>query len=504
MRQYNRCMSLPAAVYSTAQVRALDRYAIEVQGVPGYVLMERAARASLFFLQRQWPGAQRLTVVCGGGNNGGDGYVLARLAQAAGLSVSVMAGVLPDKLQGDARRAWTDWLAANGRVTPFDATALAAADVIVDALCGIGLQSDLRSEAQAIVAAVNAAGRPVLALDVPSGLCSDTGRVLGAAIVAAATVCFVGLKQGLFLGAGPRLTGVLAFDALDIVAPASPDFAPRMTRLTRLELTAAFAPRPRDAHKGLFGEVLVIGGGAGMPGAAALAARAALRVGAGRVRVACAPDSAAAIASHTPEVMVSALPGAAGLQELLAGCSIVLLGPGLGTTPWARGVWLQTLQYCREHSRPLVLDADALNLLAEDTAALAGCDAVLTPHPGEAARLAGSTSSAVQDDRLGTLDALCRTFSAVVVLKGACTLIGAVGQTPSVCSDGNPGMATAGMGDVLAGAVAGLLAQIRDPWQAARLAVLAHALAGDVAAAGGERGLLASDVVETLRLMVNR
>ena len=495
-------MSLPAAVYSTAQVRAIDRHAIQQLGIPGYVLMERAAAASLRLLRERYPAARRIVIVCGGGNNGGDGYVLARLALAASLQAGVMAVVVPDKLQGDARHAFSDWLAAGGSVVAFAAAALRDADLLVDALCGTGLSADLRPDARRVVAAINESGRPVLSIDVPSGLCSDTGRVLGAAVAADATITFAGLKQGLFLGAGPRQCGALFFDDLGIGGPADAGLVPVLQRLTRSDLAGVLSPRPRDAHKGLFGQVLVVGGGQGMPGAAALAARAALRVGAGRVRVACAADSLAAIAGNTAEAMVQPIGAAIDLDACVAAADTVLLGPGLGLDAWARACCSRTLALCRERRIPLVIDADGLNLLAEQGAEPGAW--VLTPHPGEAARLAHLDNAQVQDDRLGTLTRLTDKYGGVVVLKGACTLIGAPGRTPAVCDAGNPGMATAGMGDVLAGAVAGLLAQLRDPWLAARAAVLAHALAGDAAArAAGERGLIASDVIEALRTQVN-
>lgn len=495
-------MSLPAAVYSTAQVRALDRYAIQQLGIPGYVLMERAAAASLNLLRERYPAAHRIVIVCGGGNNGGDGYVLARLALAASLEVVVLAAVPPDKLQGDARQAFTHWLGAGGSVAVFDAAALRDADLLVDALCGTGLSADLRADARGVVAAINAAGRPVLSLDLPSGLCSDTGRVLGAAVNADATITFVGLKQGLFLGAGPRQTGALFCDDLNIAAPGGTEFAPVLQRLTDSDLDIVRINRPRDAHKGLFGQVLVVGGGNGMPGAAALAARAALRVGAGRVRVACAPGSLAAIAGNTAEAMVQPIDVAADLDACCAAADTVLLGPGLGRDAWAGACWSRALSLCRERHIPLVIDADGLNLLAEEGAE--PCAWVLTPHPGEAARLAQISNAQVQDDRLGTLNRLTGKYGGIIVLKGACTLLGATGRTAAVCDAGNPGMATAGMGDVLAGAIAGLLAQLRDPWLAARAAVLVHAMAGDASArAGGERGMIASDVIEALRAQVN-
>jgi NAD(P)H-hydrate epimerase len=465
--------------------------------------MERAAAASLDVLRQSYPQVRRIAIVCGGGNNGGDGYVLARLARAAALDVDVLAVVSPDRLQHDARRAFADWLASGGSVAAFAPACLAESELLVDALCGTGLASELRADALAAVAAMNAAQRPLLSLDVPSGLCSDTGRVLGAAVCADLTVSFVGLKKGLLLAAGPRHCGRLCFDALGIVAPARAEFAPLLERISAPAILAGLRPRARDAHKGSFGSVLIVGGGAGMPGAAALAARAALRVGAGRVRVACDPTSATAIVANTPEVMASGIERPGQLDDLLAQADTVLIGPGLGQSAWAQDCWQHSLAASAARRLPLVIDADGLNLLAADRSSTRPGNCILTPHPGEAARLVGLSSREVQDDRVGALGRLVERHG-TVILKGACTLVGAPGHVPAVCTDGNPGMATAGMGDVLAGAVVGLWAQWRDAWLAATLAVAAHARAGDRAAQlGGPRGLLASDVLEGLRREIN-
>lgn len=495
-------MSLPVAVYASAQVRALDRYAIDVTGIPSYTLMERAAAASLRLLRTRYPAVRRIALVCGGGNNGGDGYVMARLALTQGLPLDALAASSPERLSGDAQRAHADWLAAGGTVAPFTAAALANCELIVDAFCGTGLRDDLRPDARAVVAAINAAAHPVLSLDVPSGLCSDTGRVLGAVVQADATISFVGLKQGFYLGQGPRYCGEIVFDSLGIEAPARPDFAPRLKRLPATLLRDSLMPRARDAHKGDFGTVVIVGGGAGMPGAVALAGRAALRVGAGKVRIACALESQAAVAAQSAEIMVAAVDDATALRAALHDATVILLGPGLGQGDWAQCCWRATLDFVRAHRLPVVMDADALNLLAlEPNAERASW--ILTPHPGEAARLLGCGTAELQSDRLGCLTRLLERYGGVTVLKGAATLIGASGETPAVCDRGNPGMATAGMGDVLAGALAGLLAQLGDPYLAAQLAVLAHAQAGDVAAARGQRGLLAGDVIEQLRAQVN-
>ena len=492
-------MPLPVALYTAAQVRALDAHAIEVLGVPAYTLMKRAGEAALRHLRSRWPTAHRIVVVCGGGNNGGDGYVLARFARAAGLTVSVLAAVPPARLEGDARRAYEDCAASGIGVDPFRSEALGDSDVVVDALLGTGLRSLVRDDSLAVIEAINTAPSPVLALDVPSGLDADTGTPLGAAVRADCTVTFVGLKTGLFIGDGPEHAGTVYFDDLEVPAPPDPRFRPRLERITEAEILRALPRRSRAAHKGDFGRVLIIGGGPGMPGATRLAGEAALRVGAGLVTVAVAPENVAAIAAGRPELICLPIERAEQLAGPLERADVVAVGPGLGLTDWSRALWRAALA-C---GKPLVLDADALNLLAEGEATGMHADWILTPHPGEAGRLLDLPTDEVQRDRLAALDQLVERFGGIVVLKGAGTLVGGADLTPGLCERGNPGMATAGMGDVLTGAIAGILGQCCDAWVAARAGVLVHAMAGDALARTGERGLLASDVARELRTCVN-
>ncbi len=491
-------MALPVALYSTAQVRALDAHAIGTGGVPGYTLMKRAGEAALRVLRGRWPMAHRIVVVCGGGNNGGDGYVLARFARAAGLTVTVLAAVPPERLRGDARRAWEDWNAGEGELRPFSPELLGSGEVVVDALLGTGLTGTVREDLAPVIRAINACRRPVFALDIPSGLDSDAGLPLGDAVRADCTVTFVGLKTGLFLGEGPEHSGTVFFDDLEVSAPESDEFRPRLERIVDAEVQRALPRRPRAAHKGNFGRVLIVGSGSGMPGAIRLAGEACLRVGAGLVTVAVAPENVPAISAGRPELICIALAAADQLREAIERAEIIAIGPGLGRSTWAR----TALRAVLESDKPTVIDADALNLLAESDSP-PRTHWILTPHPGEAGRLLGIGNDAVQADRLGALERLVARYHGVIVLKGAGTLVGAPGRTPGLCERGNPGMASAGMGDVLTGAIAGILAQCRDPWLAARAGVLVHAMAGDAAARTGERGLLATDVARELHHCVN-
>ena len=490
-------MALPIALYSTAQVRALDSHAIKELGIPGYTLMKRAGEAALRYLRTRWPMSHRIVIVCGGGNNAGDGYVLGRFAQAAGLTVTLMAAVPPEQLKGDARLASEDFRNSGGQIHAFSSDLLKG-DVIVDALLGTGLRGGVREDLARVIEGINSAGRPVFALDVPSGLDSDTGAPLGQTVRADCTVTFVGLKTGLFIGDGPEFAGTVFFDDLEIEPPGATAFKPGLERIVDAEIQQALPRRPRASHKGNFGHVLIIGSGVGMPGATRLSGEACLRVGAGLVTVAVAPENVAAISSGRPELICLSLTGAGLLAEAIEKAEVIAIGPGLGRTPWAS----EALEAVLATHKPLVVDADALNLIAEKGVPPRD-NWILTPHPGEAGRLLDISTEQIQADRLVALDRLVDRYGGTVVLKGAGTLVGAKGRIPGLCERGNPGMASAGTGDVLTGAVAGILAQCRDAWLAARVGVLVHAMAGDAAARTGERGLIASDIARELHNCVN-
>lgn len=489
--------SLPAGVYTAEQVRALDRCAIERFDVPGYELMTRAGHATLSALRLAWPEARSLCVYCGPGNNGGDGYVVARIARAQGLRVHVVAVTDPATSTGDARRAYDDYVAAGGVCEDWHPHSVRLADVIVDAIFGTGLTRPVDGRAAEILQAINGAGRPVVAVDIPSGLHADSGQALGVAVRAQLTVTFIGRKLGCYVGHGPDHVGHLLFDDLGVPPAIYAEVATARHLLDESMVVAALPPRSRTAHKGRHGHVLVIGGAAGMGGAARLAGEAALRVGAGLVTVAVHPQSSAALTAR-PELMSVAAGTCADLEHALQRASVLALGPGLGQSPWAMEIFGAALAA----GKPLVVDADALNLLA--LAPQRRDDWVLTPHPGEAARLLGVSADAIQVDRLGAATELQARYGGAVVLKGAGSIVQTAHDGAWICDRGNPGMATAGMGDVLTGVIAGMAAQCGDLSLAARAGVLVHAVAGDQAAAEGERGLLASDVIGRLRACVNR
>jgi NAD(P)H-hydrate epimerase len=489
---------LPAGLYTAAQVRELDRRAIEHGGIPGYELMTRAGHATLNALRLRWPEARSLAVCCGPGNNGGDGYVLARIARAQGWRVHAIAIAIPAELQGDARRACEEFVAAGGSCEPWQPQLLAAVDVVVDAVLGTGLSRNVTGLAATCIEAINAAGRPVVAVDLPSGLHADTGHVLGCAVRADLTVTFIGRKVGCHVGAGPDHAGTIVFDGLGV---ATVDFEqePVLRLLDESVVAAALPRRARTAHKGRHGHVLVIGGAAGMGGAVRLAGEAALRAGAGLVTVATDARSLQALAAR-PELMSHVLAGADDLGALIERATVIAVGPGLGQSPWAQDL----LGVALAAQKPMVVDADALNLLAL-APARRRAHWVLTPHPGEAARLLGTTVAEVQADRRAAARELQNRYGGAVVLKGAGSIVQDEHGPGWLCDRGNPGMAAAGMGDVLTGVIAGIAAQGSDLALAARAGVFVHADAGDHAATGaGERGLLASDVIEHLRACVNR
>ncbi|MHA6204007.1 NAD(P)H-hydrate dehydratase [Dyella soli] len=481
-------------LFTVDQVRALDRRAIEELGVAGYELMQRAAAAALVCLQQHWPRARRIAVYCGPGNNGGDGYLLASMAREAGLQAVVIA--LDASRGDDAIRARHEFEQAGGTVIRWHQDEpLPVVDVQVDALFGTGLRRALAPDVAELVRRMQANGAPVLALDVPSGVNADSGAVPGEAVSASVTVSFIAAKRGLYTGQAPGHVGQIQLEPLGLPE----GLWQGVEADAELMQAHTLPPRPRQAHKGNNGHVLAIGGEHGTAGAIRLCGEAALRAGAGLVSVATRGEHLVALNSARPELMAHEVDGMQALAPLLQRATVLAVGPGLGQGAWGHALWLAAL----DAALPLVLDADGLNLLAREPRPLSGT-AVLTPHPGEAARLLGQDTAAIAADRFAAARELARRYRAVVVLKGAGSLVAAPDGRVAVCPWGNPGMASGGMGDLLTGIIAALLAQGCDAWQAAVLGTGLHARAGDLAARqGGERGLLAGDLLGPLRLLLN-
>lgn len=486
---------LPRALYRVEQVRMLDRIAVEECGIESFELMRRAGAAAFEALRARWPQARRVRVFAGAGNNGGDGWVLAGLAAARGLAVEVTPAGDPERLTGDAAAARAGCLERRVTVTP-PAEPVGAPDpssaVVVDALLGTGLDRPAEGEWAAAIDRINGGGCPVLALDVPSGLCADTGAPLGPAVRADVTVTFIGVKRGLLTGRAADHTGELLFSDLDVPAaaysgPRSP--VPAAARIDINDVAACLPPRRPSAHKGCFGRVLVVGGDRGMGGAALLAAEAALRAGAGRVGLLTRAAHLPAMLARRPEVMAAAVEDGAE-RELMERADVIVVGPGLGLGGWSR----RLLELALEARRPLVVDADGLTLLAAGAARRD--DWLLTPHPGEAAALLGMSAAEVQRDRFAAVEALAERRGGHCLLKGSGSLAAGPGGPAHLVDEGNAGMASGGMGDVLAGLAGGLLAQHLEPGAALRCAACVHGEAADLAAAeAGRRGLLAGDLL---------
>ncbi|WP_024326038.1 bifunctional ADP-dependent NAD(P)H-hydrate dehydratase/NAD(P)H-hydrate epimerase [Thioalkalivibrio sp. AKL19] len=486
---------MTSALFDNAGMRALDAAGLDLPGMAPGELMERAGQALLTVVRRAWPRARRIGILCGPGNNGGDGYVLARLAAETGLEVWVHGGASRARPESDGRRAYARWRDGGGEVRALEDFDPAAADLWVDCLFGIGLERPLTDAYGALIEQLNASDVPVLAADVPSGVDIDTGRVLGQAVRADRTLTMIADKLGLHTGAAVDCAGEVEVASLDLPGAVAGGIAPVARRLGPADWRGHLPARRPGVHKGDCGHVLVVGGAPGYSGAARLAATAALRAGAGRVTLATHPEHAAWANQERPELMVQGIRDAGELQTLLRRVDVVAVGPGLGQDAWGRGLWLAVA----DAELPRVVDADALNLLAE--APRRGEDWILTPHPGEAARLQGTDVASIEADRPGQVHALVGRLGGVVLLKGAGTLVADAGAGLLTCvTGGHPGMATAGSGDVLTGIIAALRGQGADARTAAEVGAAWHCAAACVARdrLGGARGMLAGDLADAL------
>ncbi|WP_298837527.1 NAD(P)H-hydrate dehydratase [uncultured Salinicola sp.] len=485
-------------LYLADQVRELDRRTIDAEG-DGFALMRRAGESAYEALCARWPGIRRICVLCGGGNNGGDGYMVAALAAADGVAVELVALKPVAELAGDARRAAE--LAAEAGVVPvaWNDELTLDGELMVDAMLGTGAHGAPRPPYAAAISEVNASGCPVMALDVPSGVDVDTGHVETEAVAATLTVTFVGDKLGLHTGAALDVVGDVIYAPLGVDPRSHGDIAPVAWLQTRQDLARALPPRKPGSHKGIYGHVLVVAGAPGMGGAALMTSEMVARVGAGKVSLATDAAHVSASLTRFPEIMARGVRGAPDLEAMIESADTVAIGPGIGNGAWGQAALRSVL----DAGKPCVVDADALNLLAREESGVHRDDWVLTPHPGEAGRLLGISTAEVERDRRDAVIALQRRWGGTVVLKGAGTLV-YDGDRLTLCPFGNPGMASGGMGDALTGIIAGLSGQLASLGEAARIGVLLHALAADAAALdAGERGLLATDLASYARTLAN-
>ena len=505
-------------VFSAEEMRRVDDRAIRELGIPGPTLMENAGRgaaevivAALDDLGVPARGA-RVVIVCGKGGNGGDGFVVARWLQRAHLRPVVFLLAPPHEITGDAAVKYREMRDAGLRATVLEsdtplAVALAEADLVVDAILGTGARGAPAPLAALAIARMNASGKPIVALDIPSGLPAGGEPPAETTIHAALTPTFAGLKRGLVTGPGVALAGRIAVVPIGVpeaeVARGTTTFV-----IERQDVASLFPPRPREAHKGTFGHLLLVAGSLGKTGAAALAARAAMRAGAGLVTVAPAASQQPIVATLLVEAMSEALPETPArsialkarevIAELAAARQAVALGPGLGRDD-ETDLLARALAF--ELRAPMAIDADALVALAGhlDRLRAAPAPRCLTPHPGEMARMLGATIEEVQRDRIETARRFATTYGVYLVLKGATSAIGLPDGRVILNPTGNPGMASGGTGDVLTGVLGAFLARRLEPAAAAQAAVYLHGSAGDIAAARvGQESLVAGDVIETL------
>ncbi len=544
-------------VVTAAEMRALDRRAVENFGIPGVVLMENAGRAVMEAVKRRCGSlyGKRADVYCGAGNNGGDGFVVARLLHLSGARVSVILIAARDALKGDARVHFHVLETLGIRIVEAPQgpeNEASNAEIIIDALLGTGIQNALRSPYARAITRINGAGRPVISVDIPSGVNADTGETHGEAVRATETVTFGYPKLGHYLFPGAHCVGSLFVDRIGfdwdilsedarielVVLPGIPSISEGRAwgedYVRRFADTRLLKPRPPNSNKGDFGHVVVVAGSAGMAGAPAMVARSAQRSGAGLVTVLSPKGVQPTIASKLDEQMTLPLPEEEGAVSLLAfdkiqeyanRATVLCVGPGLTT---AEGATALVHRIIAEIEKPLVLDADGLNALAKNPTCAAKrkgnmrTPLILTPHPGEAARLLATSIQAVEADRIASVRELAKRYGAIVVLKGRYTVVADPEGRVRINSTGNPGMATGGMGDTLTGIVGALLSQdlaparditdeeayrsaIADPLDVVALAVALHGFAGDLAAHSiGETGLLAGDVIDCLPAALRR
>lgn len=488
--------SLPHTVFKAEWVRHEEINAARETGVSLHELMRRAGEAAFQIARRGYPAARRWLILAGHGNNGGDGYVVARLALAAGLVPYVIACEGSHPLPEEAHAARQDWLEQGGTIHDADAPWPDDIDLIIDGLLGTGLSNAPRSPYDELIAQANTHPAPVISIDIPSGLNAETGQCAGNVINAAHTVTFIALKPGLLTGQARDCVGQLHYDALGLSEWLDGQVAP-IRRLSAKLLSEWLKPRRPGVHKGDNGRLLIVGGDYGMGGAVFMAGEAALRSGSGLVRVLTHKQYLAALLTVRPELMVQELT-AENLRKGLEWADVIVIGPGLGQDEWGKSA-LRLAENC---NKPMLWDADALNLLAIDPHKRQ--NRLLTPHPGEAARLLNCRVSDIESDRLLAAQKLVKRYGGVVVLKGAGTVIASEQNRLAIADVGNPGMATGGMGDVLSGIIGGLLAQKLSLYDAACAGCVVHGAAADwLAVQRGTRGMLATDLMPVLSRYVN-
>jgi hydroxyethylthiazole kinase-like uncharacterized protein yjeF len=510
-------------VANAEQMQELDRKAIETYRIPGIVLMENAGRGAAEVISKAFPDIQKrkIAIIAGKGNNGGDGFVIARHLLNQGVSVKVFVLTEPKSLRGDAETNYQIFSRMKGEVISLPSSKdyqkvkkdLEKFDLLIDGIFGTGLDAEVRGYYREVIDHLNSLQKPIVAIDIPSGLDANTGKPLGIAIRASLTITFGLPKVGHLLSPGVDYVGEVKIVDIGIPRSLVEEEKIQTHLLEREEIQKWLSPPRRpDTHKGDYGHLLVIAGSVGKTGAAAMACEAALRMGAGLVTLAIPKSLNAIMEVKLTEVMTEPLPetpkqtlSLRALNPLLRLCekkSAVIIGPGIGTFKETQSLVLKLIKTL---DLPIILDADGLTALATQTKVLSASNGslTLTPHPGEMARLMGSTPKEVQEDRIGISRKFSQSHRIHLVLKGYRTLIATPNGEIFINPTGNPGMASGGTGDVLTGMIGGLISQGFDQLTSLQISVFLHGLAGDrVAQAKGEKSLVATDIIEEIPILL--
>lgn len=487
-------------MYTTTEIKQLEQLAGKEAHLSEWMMMQQAGKAAFNVLQQNYPYSEKLAVFCGSGNNAGDGYVLAMHAKLQGKEVTCFYLKNPEALKPPALTAYEQARKHQVKIISWQRNIdLESYDIFVDALLGTGFKGQLTEEYCQVIQAINEQAKPTIALDVPSGLNADTGKVNTIAVKSTHTVTLIGLKQGLFTADALDYCGEVVLEALGLPKALFDTIYPSADVIPFDVLKETYLlPRKRNSHKGNYGHVAIIGGDYGMSGAMRMASETCTRAGAGLTSAYTRPEHVAIIATERPEIMAHPLAEPTQLPDLISRASVIAIGPGLGRQSWGEACFNAVLKL----EQPKVLDADALWWLAGKK--ICQNNWVLTPHAKEAATLLGITPNEVQNDRFTAIVELQKRYGGVIVLKGAGSLIFDGNYPIRICPYGNPGMASGGMGDVLTGLIAGLIAQHIPLFEAACLAVSCHAKAADRCAERlGERGMLALDLLSFIRELIN-
>ena len=499
-------------LYSASETRRIDGLAIKEKEITGYSLMQMAAEFSLDVILSEFKPVEELIIFCSKGKNSGDGFLLGSFAKEFGLEVTVVMSNTPNELKGASKKAFAEMKESKVKTISNKSIGklkVSNKAVIVDALIGTGLKGNLRKNIKDSILALNKLGvkSPVVSLDIPSGVNPDTGDAGDICVYADITATFVAQKKGCFTSIGKKASGEVIYSDLEIPKRIFSAVASSSYVVDYEDSISKVVYREQDAHKGNFGHVLLVGGDRGMGGASLLSSRAAVYSGAGLTSLVTRPEHVVASLASCPEVMVKGVDSGQDLEEHLVKPNVIAIGPGLGQSAWSEQMVQRVFWEAEKRDISVIMDADALNLLT--TLKLSSNlpkKLILTPHPGEAARLLNTTVAVIESDRFGSAAKIQKKFNATVVLKGSGTIICSQSggtQKWGICGSGNPGMATGGMGDVLTGIIAGILAQGLTLKDAAEAGVDLHAKAADQASLEyGEAGLSSSDVINELRYLL--